>query len=64
LSVILNARFLWGAVQVWRRDETAAEGDGYATEKGLFRQSLWYLFLHFGALLAEASLSPFGLGGW
>ncbi|ROT99117.1 heme o synthase [Histidinibacterium lentulum] len=64
LSVVLNARFLWGAVQVWRRDEGAAEGDSYATEKGLFRQSLWYLFLHFGALLAEASLAPFGLGGW
>ena len=26
--------------------------------------SLLYLFLHFGAILAEAVLKPWGLGGW
>ncbi|SLN50476.1 heme o synthase [Roseisalinus antarcticus] len=64
LSVLLNIRFLRGAIAIWRRDETVAEADNYATEKSVFRQSLYYLFLHFGALLVEASLAPFGLGGW
>jgi hypothetical protein len=39
-----------------------AEADGYRTEKQVFRFSLYYLFLHFGAFLAEAALKPFGLG--
>lgn len=64
VSVLLNAGFLWGAWAIWRRDEAAAEGDGYTTEKAVFKFSLLYLFLHFGALLAEASLKPWGLGGW
>jgi protoheme IX farnesyltransferase len=50
---------------VARRDTAAAEADGYAREKALFRLSLLYLFLHFGALLADATLRTFGLwGGW
>ncbi|WP_370739296.1 heme o synthase [Flavimaricola marinus] len=60
LSVALNARFLWGAWQVWRRDDAQAEADNYATEKWLFRISLSYLFLHFGALLVEAALRAAG----
>ncbi|EAR49632.1 protoheme IX farnesyltransferase [Oceanicola granulosus HTCC2516] len=63
-ALILNARFLLGAVRIARRDDAAAEADGYAAEKGFFKQSLYYLFLHFGALLAEAALAPVGLGGW
>ena len=61
VSVVLNIRFLLGAWAVWRRDETQAEADGYASEKRLFRLSLSYLFLHFGALLAEAVLRFYGL---
>ncbi len=61
VSVLLNVRFLWGAWLVWNRDEAAAEADGYATEKWLFRISLSYLFLHFGALMAEAALRAAGL---
>ena len=64
VSVVLNAGFLWGAFRIWRRDEVQAEGDGYATEKSVFKFSLLYLFLHFGAFLAEAALKPWGLGGW
>jgi protoheme IX farnesyltransferase len=60
----LNAVFLLGAWRIWHRDETVAEADGYATEKGVFRFSLWYLFAHFGAFLAEAALKGAGLGGW
>jgi protoheme IX farnesyltransferase len=63
-SVVLNARFLLACIAVWRRDEEAAVADGYATEKRAFRMSLSYLFLHFGALLAEAGLRAAGWGGW
>ena len=62
--VVLNALFVAGAARIVRRDETVAEADGYRAEKAFFRFSLVYLFLHFGALLVEASLAPLGLGGW
>ncbi len=64
ISAVLNAGFLWGAWRIWQRDEAQAEADGYRTEKQVFRFSLYYLFLHFGALLLEASLKGFGIGGW
>ncbi|MDD7971802.1 heme o synthase [Roseinatronobacter alkalisoli] len=57
LSLALNAVFLQGAWAIWRRTELQAEADGYAVEKRVFRFSLAYLFLHFGAFLAEAALS-------
>ena len=63
-SVILNLRFLAGVIALWRRDEAQAEADKYAVEKRVFRISLSYLFLHFGALLAEALLHANGLGDW
>ena len=63
-SVILNARFLLAVITLWNRDEVQAEADKYAVEKRVFRISLSYLFLHFGALLAEALLRVYGLGGW
>ncbi len=63
-ALVLNALFIRGAVRIARRTEAAAEADGYKAEKVFFRFSLAYLFLHFGALLVEASLAPFGFGGW
>jgi protoheme IX farnesyltransferase len=63
-AIALNARFIWGAVRILRRDEAAAEADKYAAERAFFRFSLAYLFLHFGALLVEASLGAYGMGGW
>ncbi|OYX43825.1 MAG: protoheme IX farnesyltransferase [Rhodobacterales bacterium 32-67-9] len=63
-AIVLNALFIAGAVRIARREETAAEADHYKAEKAFFRFSLAYLFLHFGALLVETSLAPFGLGGW
>jgi len=63
-AVVLNLWFIKGAVQIWRRDDAAAEADNYAAERSYFKVSLLYLFLHFGALLAEAALKPWGLGGW
>ena len=55
-AIVLNAVFLGLAFRVWRRDEATSEADGFAAEKRLFRFSLAYLFLHFGALLADAAL--------
>ena len=64
VSLWLNARFLLGAIALWRRDEDAALADNYAVEKRVFRISLGWLFFHFGALLAEKLLATWGLGGW
>jgi protoheme IX farnesyltransferase len=64
VAVFMNAWFLKGAFDIWRRDETQAEDDKYKAEKSVFKVSLLYLFVHFGALLAEALLRPVGLGGW
>ena len=63
-ALVLNGLFIRGAIRITRRDEAVAEADGYRTEKAFFKFSLAYLFLHFGALLIEASLQPFGFGGW
>ncbi|MDZ4095086.1 MAG: heme o synthase [Paracoccaceae bacterium] len=63
-ALVLNGGFLLGAWRIWRRDEAQAEADAYKVEKQVFRFSLYYLFLHFGAFLAEAALKPYGLGGW
>ncbi|MCR9085216.1 MAG: heme o synthase [Rhodobacteraceae bacterium] len=60
-ALVLNAMFLLGAVRIWRRDDAACDADSHAVEKKFFRLSLWYLFLHFGALLADgliARLAP------
>ncbi|MEX0369603.1 MAG: heme o synthase [Tateyamaria sp.] len=62
-AVVLNALFLKGAFDIWRRDETQAEADNYAVEKSFFKLSLWYLFLHFGAILIDALL-PVAWGTW
>jgi protoheme IX farnesyltransferase len=55
-AVVLNGLFLKGAFDIWRRDDAAAEADNYAVEKKFFKLSLYYLFLHFTALLADAAL--------
>jgi len=59
-AIVLNAIFLKGAWDIWRRDEAMAEADNYAVEKKVFRFSLLYLFLHFGALLLDAALRAMG----
>ncbi|WP_112308872.1 heme o synthase [Pseudogemmobacter bohemicus] len=64
VAVALNAIFLLGAIIIWRRDEETAQADGYRIEKRFFAFSILYLFLHFGAFLAEAALRPYGFGGW
>lgn len=64
VAVILNALFLLGALRIWRRNEDDSEADNFAVERGFFKLSLLYLFLHFGAILAESLLKPYALGGW
>jgi protoheme IX farnesyltransferase len=56
VALVLNALFLLGAWGLWKRREEAAEADRYATEKSVFKLSLYYLALHFTALLVEAGL--------
>ena len=63
-AVVLNVLFLIGAYRIWQRDEEMSEEDNYKVERQFFRLSLYYLFLHFGAILIEATLRPYGLGGW
>jgi protoheme IX farnesyltransferase len=60
-AVVLNAIFVKGAWDIWNRSEVAAEADGYVVEKKVFRFSLLYLFLHFGALLLDAALRATGV---
>ena len=62
-ALVLNTLFLRGAFDIWRRTEAQAEADAYRVEKSFFRLSLWYLFLHFGAILVEALL-PATWGIW
>ncbi|MEM1234051.1 MAG: heme o synthase [Pseudomonadota bacterium] len=64
VAVIANAIWLRDAVRIWRRDETDAEADDFKVEKGFFKFSLLYLFLHFGAIWAEAVLPAGAWGGW
>ncbi len=64
VGVVMNLLFLRGALRIWRRDEAASERDNFAAERSFFRLSLLYLFAHFSAILAEALLQPYGLGGW
>lgn len=63
-SLVLNALFIRGGWALMRRPEAVAEADAYRAEKRFFGFSLIYLFAHFCALLAEAGLRGFGLGGW
>ena len=56
VALVLNALFLLGAWGLWKRREEAAEADRYATERSVFKLSLYYLALHFTALLVEAGL--------
>lgn len=64
VALILNAQFLSGAWKISRRTEADSEADNFKVERSFFKLSLLYLFLHFGAILVEALLKPYGLGGW
>lgn len=63
-ALVMNALFLKGAYDIWKREEAQAEADDYAVEKRVFKLSLLYLFLHFGALLIDAILATLGVNFW
>jgi len=64
VAVLMNAWFLKACYDIWTRDTIASDADSFAVEKHAFKISLYYLFAHFLALLAEAILRTQGLGGW
>ena len=55
VAVVLNIKFLVGAWAIFKRTDADSEADKHLTERKLFKLSLWYLFLHFGALMFEAT---------
>ena len=61
VAAVMNTWFLKGCYDIWRRDDAAAEADSYLVERKVFKVSLYYLFLHFGALLVEAALRTTGV---
>ncbi|MBO9465215.1 heme o synthase [Tropicibacter sp. R15_0] len=61
VAIVLNALFLKGAFDIYRRDEDMSEADNFAVERKFFKLSLLYLFAHFGAILIEAGLDKFGV---
>ena len=60
-AVVIQGLFLRGAWAVRNRSEAAAEADGFAAEKGLFKLSLLYLLVLFGAMMIDAGLRLGGL---
>jgi protoheme IX farnesyltransferase len=64
IALICNSIVLRNAFLIWLRNEAEAELDDFKCERAFFKFSILYLFLHFLAILAEALLSPYGLGGW
>ncbi|MEO0654962.1 MAG: heme o synthase [Pseudomonadota bacterium] len=61
VALAMNALFVKGAYDIWRRDEPMSEIDNFRVEKAFFRFSLLYLFAHFGALLIDALLRLAGV---
>jgi heme o synthase len=61
VAAVMNAWFLKGCYDIWRRDDAAAEADNYLVERKVFKVSLYYLFLHFGTLLVEAAMRTTGV---
>ena len=63
-AVLLNIRFLIGAVKIWRRNEDDSERDSFLIEREFFKFSLFYLFALFAAILADSTLNRLGVWGW
>ena len=61
--IVLNIWFVIGAVKIWRRSEADSAADQFLVERKFFKLSLFYLFALFLAILFEAGLDRYGLGG-
>ena len=66
VALAYNARFLWGAWSIWKRDEATATADKFKTELRVFLESIGYLFALFIALGIEIILRALDLSwsGW
>ncbi len=64
VALIVNAVFIKGAIDIWRRNEAMCEADGFKVESNFFKFSLAYLFLHFSAILIDAILRQTVVGAW
>ncbi|XAT60113.1 protoheme IX farnesyltransferase [Rhodobacteraceae bacterium Araon29] len=62
-AIVLNIWFVIGAVKIWRRSEADSAADQFLVERKFFKLSLFYLFALFLAILFEAGLDRYGLGG-
>ena len=63
VAIALNIWFVIGAVKIWRRSEADSAVDQFLVERKFFKLSLFYLFALFVAILIEAGLDRFVLGG-
>jgi protoheme IX farnesyltransferase len=63
-AVLLNIRFLIGAIKIWQRNEEGSERDSFLVERKFFNFSLFYLFALFAAILADSTLNRLGVWGW
>ncbi len=63
VAIALNIWFVIGAVKIWRRSEADSAADQFLVERKFFKLSLFYLFALFVAILIEAGLDRFVLGG-
>jgi protoheme IX farnesyltransferase len=61
VAAILDILFLAGAWRLVNRTDDQAAADRSVAERAFFKLSLFYLFLHFVALLVEASIGWVGL---
>lgn len=64
VSVLLNVVLILLAYRVWQRNTPEAEKDLFCVEKSLFRHSLLYLFVLFGALIIQSILNRYAFDGW
>ena len=62
-AIVLNIWFVIGAVKIWQRSEADSAADQFLVERKFFKLSLFYLFALFLAILFEAGLDRYGLGG-
>ncbi|WBU60681.1 heme o synthase [Paracoccus albus] len=58
VAVVLNALFIARGWQVMQRTDEQSYRDGHKAEKSFFKLSLYYLFAHFAALLAQHWVTP------
>ena len=63
VAIALNIWFVIGAVKIWRRSEADSAADQFLVERKFLKLSLFYLFALFVAILIEAGLDRFVLGG-